>query len=138
MVGIVSLPFHLVMALSGVVFGLHDEFYDAQNAVVYDGQIMRLIRGHSPMCRLRRQGRPGRDAGGVQQLLRIIHERFAHFQPVAMSYFHAGDSAASVLVRGEDLACCCAAKACADERRYRVRYSTTTISRVSAMAGPPR
>src|SRR5690606_10211094 len=30
-VGIVSLPFHLIMALSGVVFGLHDLFYDTQD-----------------------------------------------------------------------------------------------------------
>jgi uncharacterized iron-regulated membrane protein len=33
--GIVSLPFHLVMALTCVVFAFHDEFYQAQGAVVY-------------------------------------------------------------------------------------------------------
>jgi len=34
-IGIVSLPFHLVMALSAVVFGLHDIIYDTQKPVVY-------------------------------------------------------------------------------------------------------
>ena len=33
--GIVSLPFHLVMALTCVVFAFHDEFYQVQGAVVY-------------------------------------------------------------------------------------------------------
>lgn len=34
--GVVSLPFHVVMALTCVVFAFHDEFYDVQGAVVYE------------------------------------------------------------------------------------------------------
>ncbi|WP_417485386.1 PepSY-associated TM helix domain-containing protein [Maricaulis salignorans] len=37
--GIFSLPFHIVMALSAVVFAFHDQFYDAQNVVVYQGEL---------------------------------------------------------------------------------------------------
>ncbi len=33
--GIVSLPFHLVMALTCVIFAFHDQIYDVQDAVVY-------------------------------------------------------------------------------------------------------
>lgn len=33
--GIFSLPFHLVIALTSVVFAFHDQFYDAQGQVVY-------------------------------------------------------------------------------------------------------
>lgn len=33
--GIVSLPFHLIMALTCLVFAFHDEFYDAQDKAVY-------------------------------------------------------------------------------------------------------
>lgn len=33
--GLFSLPFHLVIALTSVVFAFHDQFYDAQGAVVY-------------------------------------------------------------------------------------------------------
>ncbi|WP_084592225.1 PepSY-associated TM helix domain-containing protein [Novosphingobium sp. MBES04] len=34
--GIVSLPFHIVMALTAVVFAFHDEFYDLQGAAFMD------------------------------------------------------------------------------------------------------
>lgn len=33
--GLFSLPFHIVIALTSVVFAFHDQFYDAQEAVVY-------------------------------------------------------------------------------------------------------
>jgi len=33
--GLFSLPFHIVIALTSVVFAFHDQFYDAQGAVVY-------------------------------------------------------------------------------------------------------
>lgn len=33
--GLFSLPFHLVIALTSVVFAFHDQFYDAQDAAVY-------------------------------------------------------------------------------------------------------
>src|SRR3546814_5880025 len=31
--GLFSLPFHIIMALTSVVFAFHDQFYDAQDAV---------------------------------------------------------------------------------------------------------
>lgn len=37
-VGIISLPFHIVMALTAVVFAFHDGIYEAQDKVVHDGQ----------------------------------------------------------------------------------------------------
>ena len=37
-VGIISLPFHLVMALTAVVFAFHDPIYDLQNKVLHGGQ----------------------------------------------------------------------------------------------------
>ena len=33
--GLFSLPFHIVIALTSMVFAFHDQFYDAQEAVVY-------------------------------------------------------------------------------------------------------
>ncbi len=33
--GLFSLPFHIVIALTSVVFAFHDQFYDSQGAVVY-------------------------------------------------------------------------------------------------------
>ncbi|MCP5471937.1 MAG: PepSY domain-containing protein [Sinobacteraceae bacterium] len=37
--GIFSLPFHLVIALTSVVFAFHDPFYDSQAKALYGGQI---------------------------------------------------------------------------------------------------
>lgn len=37
--GVFSLPFHIVMALTAVVFAFHDQFYDTQNVVLYDRKI---------------------------------------------------------------------------------------------------
>ena len=37
--GIFSLPFHLVIALTSVVFAFHDPFYDSQAKVLYGGEI---------------------------------------------------------------------------------------------------
>lgn len=37
LLGLFSLPFHLVMALTAVVFAFHDQFYDAQSTLVYRG-----------------------------------------------------------------------------------------------------
>lgn len=38
-VGIVSLPFHIVMALSSVVFAFHDGIYDVQDKLMYEGKL---------------------------------------------------------------------------------------------------
>lgn len=37
-VGIISLPFHLVMALTAVVFAYHDGFYGVQDALIHGGK----------------------------------------------------------------------------------------------------
>lgn len=37
--GVVSLPFHLIMALTCVVFAFHDQFYEVQEKAVYDQRI---------------------------------------------------------------------------------------------------
>lgn len=42
-VGILSLPFHLVMALSVVGFGLHDYIYAAQDQLIYDGKLQPML-----------------------------------------------------------------------------------------------
>lgn len=43
-VGIVSLPFHIVMALSSVVFAYHDGIYDLQDKLMYDGKLASVFQ----------------------------------------------------------------------------------------------
>jgi uncharacterized iron-regulated membrane protein len=40
--GVFSLPFHVIMALTAVVFAFHDQFYDLQDKVNYDGRIREM------------------------------------------------------------------------------------------------
>lgn len=40
--GIFSLPFHIIMALTTLVFAFHDVFYDVQDTVVHGGKIQQL------------------------------------------------------------------------------------------------
>lgn len=49
-IGIVSLPFHVVMALSAVVFGLHDVIYDAQKAAVYGDRFEQIWSASGPFA----------------------------------------------------------------------------------------
>lgn len=51
-IGIASLPFHLVIALTAVVFCLHDPFYDAQDKLVYDGGLTAIFKASSPYAGL--------------------------------------------------------------------------------------
>ncbi|CAN7333225.1 PepSY-associated TM helix domain-containing protein [Phenylobacterium sp. LjRoot225] len=46
--GILSLPFHIIMALSAVVFAFHDQFYDTQNLVLYDRKIEQIWKRGEP------------------------------------------------------------------------------------------
>ncbi len=47
-VGIVSLPFHIVMALSSVVFAFHDGIYDLQDKLMYEGKLAAVFQRAGP------------------------------------------------------------------------------------------
>src|SRR3546814_7457542 len=56
--GLFSLPFHIIMALTSVVFAFHDQFYDEQDAVQRIGAAIGSAHGCTPVtnaplvCRL--------------------------------------------------------------------------------------
>lgn len=45
--GLFSLPFHIIMALTAVVFAFHDQFYDAQGAVQRASGVAAVERAHA-------------------------------------------------------------------------------------------
>jgi uncharacterized iron-regulated membrane protein len=47
-VGILSLPFHLAMALSVVAFGLSDYIFDVQDKLIYDGALKPMMVAQNP------------------------------------------------------------------------------------------
>lgn len=47
-VGMVSLPFHVVIALTATVFAFHDPIYGIQNFTIHEGRIGEVFRGPPP------------------------------------------------------------------------------------------
>lgn len=82
--GVVSLPFHVVMALTCVVFAFHDEFYDVQGAVVYEQGV--------PWQRETPPGPPTPDARPLPavELLRLAHAQQPGFDVFNFSFKQAG------------------------------------------------
>lgn len=94
LVGLISLPFHLVIALSVIVFAFHDEIYDGLQKLVYQDQ---------PLWE-----RPAADPGPQpvdtllppQQLLERLAERAPDFVPRELHYLRADTASAQVRVFG--------------------------------------
>ena len=101
LVGIVSLPFHFFIAVTAVVFGLHDEIYDVLDRVVYEGQLKKVFQVESPFAGF---GGKGGSAPMLPptELLSRLQAAAPDFQPTAMDYRNAGTQDASVMVWGTD------------------------------------
>ncbi|WP_133646169.1 PepSY-associated TM helix domain-containing protein [Paraburkholderia flava] len=104
-IGILSLPFHVVMALSVVAFGLKDNIYDVQNKVIYSGKLQPMMVEQNPFFA---KAPATNDASvatarvSVPALLDSVHARAPHFVPATLSYRHAGEPGATVFVGGDD------------------------------------
>ncbi|WP_374577900.1 PepSY-associated TM helix domain-containing protein [Phenylobacterium sp.] len=91
LLGVFSLPFHLVMALTCVVFAFHDQFYDAQAAA------------------FGRPDRPAREAAGPQpailppaEIVARLGEQAPGFTPIVLDYSRRPDGSVSLRVAGSD------------------------------------
>lgn len=104
-VGIVSLPFHLVMALSAMVFGLHDLVYDAQKAVVYgEPRFERIWKESGPFAAVRPDPAPAALLP-LQALDARVREQVPGFAPHTLRFRGAGTAGAAAWITG-DMPCC--------------------------------
>ncbi|EHK67654.1 PepSY-associated TM helix domain-containing protein [Achromobacter arsenitoxydans] len=100
-VGIVSLPFHIVMALSSIVFAFHDGIYDIQDRLMYDGKLESVFQragGAAPDA-------APRDPSSMlapQDLLARVRGLSPSFEPYALQYTQATGPRAMVRVWGKD------------------------------------
>ena len=78
--GIVSLPFHLVMALTCVIFAFHDPIYDVQDKVVYPNGIQWGEEAHAP------PPPPGMQPLPATELLRRVNEQLPGFHVYGFSF----------------------------------------------------
>lgn len=100
-VGIVSLPFHIVMALSAVVFAYHDQIFAVQDKLVHQGQWAQAFA--------RPQGRPGdapaRNPADMllpSQLVQIVKQAAPGFEPSGLQYAQVTGPKPTVRVWGKD------------------------------------
>lgn len=99
--GLISLPFHIVIALTAVVFGLHDQIYDALDEVVYDGRMRTVMVASSPFRGVPKDRQPAAMLP-PQEFLERAQTLSPGFHPVSLEYHDAGTRAATVRVWGHD------------------------------------
>jgi uncharacterized iron-regulated membrane protein len=106
-VGILSLPFHLVMALSVVAFGLSDTIFDVQDKLIYAGTLKPMMVAQNPYfakapAAPHTASEPAPTMLPPAQLLARVRERAPQFEPTALRYRRAGQAGATVFVAGDD------------------------------------
>ena len=100
LLGIASLPFHVVMALSAAVFCLHDWIYDAQGHLIYP-QGLRAVEARAQVPRT--PVPPDRAAWRAPSQLTADAARSAPgFQPTSLDYRGLGTPRAAVYIAGTD------------------------------------
>ncbi|MGB3881101.1 MAG: PepSY-associated TM helix domain-containing protein [Diaphorobacter nitroreducens] len=84
-VGIVSLPFHMVMALSAVVFAYHDQIYALQDGLLHQGRWSQSS-ARPPALPGAASARDPADMLLPSQLVRIARQAAPGFEPTALHY----------------------------------------------------
>lgn len=90
--GLFSLPFHIIMALTALVFAFHDQFYGAQGLV---------LAGEGAATVEHAAGPPAAPLTPAQ-IVRRLQQQAPGFQPQVLNYRHAPDGSPSLGVQGSD------------------------------------
>jgi len=100
LLGLASLPFHIVMALSAAVFGLHDWIYATQNALVYPQGLKGVEAQSAP-----KRAPVTKDTSAwlpPSQLVAQAKAAAPGFEPTALDYRDVGTPKAMAHVAGTD------------------------------------
>jgi len=101
LVGVASLPFHLAIALTAVVFGLHDSIYAGLDRIVYQGQMRPLMQASNPFAVAKPDARPAAMLP-PSELIERVRTLEPGLRPLKLQYRRAGTRGASLVVWGED------------------------------------
>lgn len=100
-VGVLSLPFHIVIACTAVVFAFHDFIYAGQDALVHDGELATAFRPPPPP-----PGTPTeRDPAEMQSpadLIALVEAESPSFEVSSLQYVGVSGPRAAVRVWGTD------------------------------------
>ncbi|MEZ5946700.1 MAG: PepSY-associated TM helix domain-containing protein [Hyphomonas sp.] len=98
--GIFSLPFHIIMALTAIVFAFHDQFYGLQDKVAYDGQISAMFEANEPEHHVHVE--EGRPFLSPDLLVAKLGEQAPGFRVKDVRYIYQPDGTVETMVNGED------------------------------------
>ncbi|MEH6490396.1 PepSY-associated TM helix domain-containing protein, partial [Hyphomonas oceanitis] len=98
--GIFSLPFHIIMALTAIVFAFHDQFYGLQDRIVYDGQLPAMFEANEPEHHV--HVRPGEPFLSPEHLIDRLGEQVTGFNVKDIRYIFLPDGSVETMVNGED------------------------------------
>jgi uncharacterized iron-regulated membrane protein len=100
-VGLFSLPFHIIMAITAVVFAYHDDIYALQNKLLHDGQ---LASAFSAQRTAPKQTAPRDPASMLAPLDLLARARdiAPDFSPSALQYVNVTGPRAMVRIWGHD------------------------------------
>jgi len=96
--GIISLPFHIIMALTATVFLLHDPIYGLQDKLLHDGKLMSAWRQPAAPA----SSGPLPALLTPEALLQRLQEQAPGFSPRDMTWRTLGQPDASVWIGGHD------------------------------------
>jgi uncharacterized iron-regulated membrane protein len=98
--GIFSLPFHIIMALTAIVFAFHDQFYGVQNKVAYDGQLSAMFEANEPEHHVHPE--EGKVFLSPELLMARLGEQAPGFQVKDIRYIFQRDGTIETMVNGVD------------------------------------
>lgn len=101
-VGIVSLPLHIVMAITAVVFAFHDQIYAVQDRLVHEGKWSTAFQRRAPPA-----AAPARDPAAMLtpvELVAAARKLSPGFEPKTLQYQQVTTPRAVVRVWGKDAA----------------------------------
>lgn len=100
-VGIISLPLHLIMALTAVVFAYHDGLYYLQNNMIHDGKIREAFVAGQPKPDPAQSIDPDKMLFPVE-IVERVEQQSSTFDPYMLQYIAVSTPRAVVRVWGHD------------------------------------
>jgi len=118
LLGVCSLPFHLIMALTAVVFAFHDQFYAAQELTFSRPEMEQARPAGGPQAPLAPKGDPLQPA----EVLRRVERQAPGFRVQTISYAKRPTGEAALRITGDD-------------PRYGLRAPTYGVAQADAYTG---
>jgi uncharacterized iron-regulated membrane protein len=100
-VGVTSLPFHLIMAITAFGFAYHDLIYDAQDKLIHEGQLRQALFSSAPKPNPEQSTDPTTMLS-PERLLATAREVAPSFEPYQLQYSGITTPRASVMIWGHD------------------------------------